>query len=110
VAVGGAKCPGSKAQIAQPAPQKCVDTRKFGFRLHHAVGARVVKAVVFVNGKRRLKLSGKDITRVTLSKLPKKRFVVRVVATQNTGSQLISTRVYHGCKKTKPHTRARHHH
>ncbi len=110
VGVGGAKCPGSKAQIAQPAPQKCVDTRKFSFRLHHAVGAKVVKAVIYVNGKRRLSLKGKGITRVTLSKLPKKRFVVRVVATQNTGSQLISTRVYHGCKKTKPHTRARHHH
>jgi beta-glucosidase len=110
VGVGGAKCPGSKAQIAQPAPQKCVDTRKFSFRLHHAFGARVVKAVVFVNGKRRLSLKGKGLTRVTLRKLPKKRFVVRVVATQNTGSQLISTRVYHGCKKTKPHTRARHHH
>jgi beta-glucosidase len=109
VAVGGAKCPGAKAQIASPPRQRCVDTRKFGFRLHHAVGARVVKVVVFVNGKRRLSLKGRDLTRVTLRKLPRKRFVVRVVATQNTGSQLISTRVYHGCKKTRPHTRARHH-
>jgi hypothetical protein len=109
VAVGGAKCPGAKAQIARPAPRRCVDTRKFGFRLHHAVGARVVKVVVFVNGKRRLSLRGRDLTRVTLRKLPKKRFVVKVVATQNTGSQLISTRVYHGCKKTRPRTRAHHH-
>lgn len=109
VGVGGAKCKGAKAQIARPAPRRCVDTRKFGFKLHHAVGARVVKVVVFVNGKRRLALKGRDLTRVTLRKLPKKRFVVKVVSTQNTGSQLISTRVYHGCKKTKPHTRARHH-
>jgi beta-glucosidase len=110
VAVGGAKCPKAKAQIARPAPRRCVDTRKFGFKLHHAVGARVVAVEVFVNGKRRLKLRGRDLTRVTLRKLPKKRFVVRVVSTQNTGSQLISTRVYHGCKKTRPHTRAHHHH
>ena len=110
VAVGGAKCPKAKAQIARPAPRRCVDTRKFSFKLHHAVGARVVKVAVFVNGKRRLRLSGKALTRVTLRKLPKKRFVVRVVATQNTGSQLISTRVYHGCKKTRPRTRAHHHH
>ncbi|MEA2422458.1 MAG: beta-glucosidase, partial [Thermoleophilaceae bacterium] len=108
VAVGGAKCPGALAQIARPAPQACVDTRKFGFKLHHAVGARVVKAVVFVNGKRKLGLRGGDIRRVTLTKLPRRRFVVKVVATQNTGSQLISTRVYHGCKKTRPHTRAHH--
>src|SRR3954469_15715811 len=109
VAVGGAKCLGAKAQIASPRKQRCVDTRKFGFKLHHAVGARVVKVVVYVNGKRRLSLKGRSLTRVTLRKLPRKRFVVRVVATQNTGSQLISTRVYHGCKKTRPHTRARHH-
>src|SRR4051794_5879622 len=106
VTVGGAKCPGAKAQIASPRKQRCVDTRKFGFKLHHAVGARVVKVVVYVNGKRRLSLKGRSLTRVTLRKLPRKRFVVRVVATQNTGSQLISTRVYHGCKKTRPHTRA----
>src|SRR4051794_2973452 len=109
VAIGGAKCPGAKAQLASPPRQRCVDTRKFGFKLHHAVGARVVKVIVYVNGKRRLSLKGRSLTRVTLRKLPRKRFVVKVVATQNTGSQLISTRVYHGCKKTRPHTRAHHH-
>ena len=109
VSVGGAKCPGRVAAIARPAVRGCVDTRKFGFKLHHAVGARVVKVEVFVNGKRRLKLKGRDISRITLRRLPKRRFVVRIVATQNTGSQLISRRVYHGCKKTRPHTRAHHH-
>jgi beta-glucosidase len=108
VSVGAAKCAGAVAHIAR-APTKCVDTRKFGFALHHAVGARVVKVVVFVNGKRRLSLRGTNITRVTLTKLPRKRFVVRVVATQNTGSRLTSTRTYHGCKKTRPRTRAHHH-
>jgi hypothetical protein len=108
VSVGTAKCPGALAHIAGAAT-RCVDTRKFGFALHHAVGARVVKVVVFVNGKRRLSLSGSDIKRVTLTRLPRKRFVVRVVATQNTGSRLTSTRTYHGCRKTRPRTRAHHH-
>jgi hypothetical protein len=61
--------------------------------------------VVFVNGKRRLSLRGKDIRRVTLTRLPQTKFVVKVVATQNTGSRLISTRTYTGCKKSRPHTR-----
>ena len=39
---------------------------------------------------------------------PKKRFVVKIVATENTGSQLISTRVYDGCKKSRPRTRHGH--
>jgi hypothetical protein len=109
VSVGGAKCPGKVASIARPAPRGCVDTRKFSFKLHHPISARVVKVIVFVNGKRRFALKGQSITRITLRRLPRRRFVVRIVATQNTGSQLISRRVYHGCKKTRPRTRARHH-
>jgi beta-glucosidase len=108
VSVGGAKCAGALAHIAS-AKAKCVDTRKFSFVLHHAVGAHVVKVAVFVNGKRRLSLRGKDIRRVTITRLPKKRFVVKIVATQNTGSRLISTRTYNGCKKSRPRTRAHHH-
>ena len=109
MAVGGAKCPGALAHVARPAQFRCVDTRKFGFKLHHAVGARVVKVVGVrerqaAAGAARPGHHARDAPR-----LPKKRFVVRVVATQNTGSQLISTRVYHGCKKTRPRTRAHHH-
>jgi beta-glucosidase len=108
VAVGGARCKGALANVARPAPRRCVDTRSFTFKLHHAAGARVVKVMVFVNGKRRLSLRGRDIQRVTVARLPKRRFVVGVVSTWNTGGQLISTRVYTGCKKSRPRTRHGH--
>jgi hypothetical protein len=93
----------------QKAAKRCVDRRKFSFKLHHAPKARVVKVVVYVNGKRKLVKRGKDIRRVTIRRLPKRRFVVRIVATQSSGSQLISTRTYKGCSKGKPRVRARHH-
>jgi beta-glucosidase len=109
VSVGGASCPGAAAHISRPAA-RCVDTRRFAFKLHHPVGARVVKVVVYVNGKRKLTRRGRNITRVSIARLPRKRFVVKIVATQNTGAQLISTRVYSGCKKSRPHTRSRHPH
>jgi hypothetical protein len=109
VSVGGASCPGAAAHIRRPV-QKCVDTRRFSFKLHHPVGARVVRVVVYVNGKRRVTKRGRNITRVSISRLPKKRFVVKIVATQNTGAQLISTRVYDGCKKSRPRTTSRHPH
>jgi hypothetical protein len=94
--------------LKQPTRTRCVDRRKFSFRLHHARGARVVKVAVYVNGKRKLRRKGRNITRVTLRRLPKRKFRVRIVATQSTGSQLISTRTYRGCKKSRPHTRAHH--
>jgi beta-glucosidase len=104
VSVGGASCPGAVAHVRRPA-SKCVDTRGFTFTLHHPVGARVVKVVVYVNGKRKLTRRGRNIKRVSIARLPKKHFVVKIVQTQNTGARLISTRVYDGCKKSRPHTR-----
>jgi hypothetical protein len=85
--------------------KRCVDRRKFSFRLHHAKRARVVKVVVYVNGKRKLRRRGHSIRRITLRRLPKKRFKVRIEATQSTGGKLISTRTYRGCRKSRPHTR-----
>src|SRR3954471_9906362 len=104
VSIGGASCAGAVAHIRRPA-SKCVDTRRFSFKLHHPVGARVVKVVIYVNGKRKLTKRGRNITRVSIKRLPKKHFVVKIVQTQNTGARIISTRVYNGCKKSRPHTR-----
>jgi beta-glucosidase len=107
VSVGGAKCPGAAAHIGRPT-QKCVDARRFAFKLHHAVGARIVRVAVYVNGRKRLSLRGRDIRRVSIARLPRKRFTVKIVSTSSTGAQLISTRVYHGCKKTRPRTHRGH--
>jgi hypothetical protein len=82
----------------------CADTRKFSFRLHHDRGKRVTRVVVYVNGKRRLSRRGRNLSRVTIRRLPQKRFVVRIVSTQSNGVRRISTRVYRGCTKGKPHT------
>ncbi|HEX8052105.1 MAG TPA: hypothetical protein VF517_03870, partial [Thermoleophilaceae bacterium] len=57
-----------------------------------------------VNGKRRLRVKGKDVRRIALEKLPQKRFVVRIRAVHSNGTEIISTRVYKGCKQSKPKT------
>jgi DNA-binding beta-propeller fold protein YncE len=80
---------------------KCVDRRRFRFKLH----GRVVKVEVFVNGVRRAMRKGHFVRSVSIRKLPKKRFVVRVVSTFANGSKRESVRVYRGCKKSKPRTR-----
>src|SRR3954470_20340418 len=83
---------------------KCVDRRRFRFKLH----GKVVKVEVFVNGVRKvMKKGGKGrfVRFVTLQKLPRKRFVVRVVTTLASGSKRDSVRVYRGCRKSRPRTR-----
>jgi hypothetical protein len=88
-----------------PDARRCIDRRKFTFRLHHARGARVVRVVAYVNGKRVKRVRGRNIRRITLKRLPRRKFTVRIVSTQNTGSKLISVRKYKGCRKGKPRTR-----
>jgi hypothetical protein len=92
-----------------PASRRCVDTRKFKFRLHHARGARVVAVRLSVNGRRALSRRGRDIGAVTLRRLPKSTFTVRIVVTYSNGSKRTSMRTYIGCKKSRPRTRSHHH-
>ncbi len=85
--------------------RSCTDKRRFRFKLHHGPRARVVSVRVYVNGKLRLRRRGHDIRAVVLPRLPRKRSVVKIVATQSSGSKLVSTRVYGRCTKGRPHTR-----
>jgi hypothetical protein len=92
-----------------PGAIRCADRRRFTFTLHHARRARVVRVEAFVNGKRKLRRRGRDIRHLTLRRLPQRKFTVRIVATQSSGSKLISTRTYRGCRKSRPRTHAHHH-
>jgi hypothetical protein len=95
---------GCAAASGLPSNTHCVDTRRFRFRLHHYRRARVVKVQVYVNGKRKLTRRGRDLKSVTIGRLPQRAFSVKIVSTQSTGSKLVSSRTYRGCKKSRPHT------
>jgi hypothetical protein len=92
-----------------PTPAACDDTRRFAFKLHHGRRTRIVKVVVFVNGRKVVTRRGRNIGRVSISPLPQSDFTVRIVTTHSNGSKLISSRRYSGCSKGKPKTKARHH-
>jgi hypothetical protein len=91
-----------------PSSARCVDRRKFSFKLHRYRRARIVRVRAYVNGKRTVNRRGRDIRRVTIRRLPQGTFTVKIVSTQSTGSQLVSTRTYRGCKKSRPRTRGHH--
>src|SRR3954451_24056020 len=90
--------------LGLPRVRGCVDRRKFKFNLHHAPGPKVIEVDIFINNKFTRVVAGPNIKKLTLKKLPIGRFKVRLVATQDSGSQLISQRKYVGCKKSKPKT------
>jgi DNA-binding beta-propeller fold protein YncE len=82
---------------------RCVDRRRFRFKLGGS--RRVTQVDVYVNGVRKVHRKGKHIRFVTLERLPKRRFVVRIVSRFANGAKRESVRTYRGCKKSKPRTR-----
>jgi hypothetical protein len=63
-----------------------------------------VEVYVYVNGKRVLHRRGHDLHAVTIRRLPKRRFTVRIEVFKSDGTESVSVRHYHGCHKSKPHS------
>jgi hypothetical protein len=76
----------------------CGSRRTFAIRLSEPRRGHLVRAAVFVDGRRVKVVRGKRLrARVNLSGLPRGRYVVRVVARTNTGRTLVRTRRYRTC-------------
>jgi alpha-glucosidase (family GH31 glycosyl hydrolase) len=87
--------------------RRCVDRRKFRFTIDQPRRGRIVRAMVFVNGKRRKVVRGRRVRRVVIARLPRGRFTVRIVARWSSGPRTVSVRRYVGCRKRPPRTRVR---
>jgi murein tripeptide amidase MpaA len=87
----------------------CVDKRKLTLQAHKPAKRRLVRIVVFVNGKRTKTVKGRRARsgRVRLSKLKplRGRYRVTVIAYATRDYRRVTTRVYKGCKKGRPTTR-----
>jgi hypothetical protein len=90
--------------VALPEHHSCLDRRKFHFRLHHGAHTRVVEVYAYVNGKRVLHRQGHDLHAITLRRLPKGHFTVRIEVFKSDGTESVSVRRYHGCRKGPPHS------
>lgn len=96
--------------LGLPSNHRCIDTRKWKFKLHHPSNDRIKDVQVFINGKKKVHKTGSNINRLTLKKLPKKKFRVKIIATRASGVESISKRTYKGCKKGRAKTRGVHPH
>lgn len=87
-------------------PASCRRPSRFRFKLHRVPGTRVVRVDLFVDGKRRLRRAGRDVRRVAVAGLRRTgKLRIRIVATHNTGSKVVSTRSWNGCRKSGPKNR-----
>jgi predicted acyl esterase len=90
-------------------PVQCADRRKFTFRIHQPKKGRVVRVRAYVNGKLSKSVKGRRVTRLTLRRLPRGVFTVKIVAVTDKRSRTISVRRYKGCKKSRPRTHVHRH-
>jgi dienelactone hydrolase len=77
----------------------CGDKRRI-VPLHYRV--RIVRAIVYVNGKRVKVYRGRSIKRVPIPEAGSGRHVVKIVLVSSKGRRYTSVRTYNGCKKTRP--------
>jgi putative CocE/NonD family hydrolase len=102
--VAGFPIPGALGNCSKAKKKACIDRRKFRFTIDQPRKGRIVRVTAYVNGKRRVVKRGKRVTTLTLRRLPKGTFKVKIVALAKNGQRTISVRTYKGCVKSAPHT------
>ncbi|HEY3186378.1 MAG TPA: sialidase family protein, partial [Solirubrobacteraceae bacterium] len=102
---GAAPSSGGAALTSPPPPRGCVAAQRLIFRIGRVPGGRVVRAVVYVNGRRLLRVRGRDLRRVSFARPRGTRLVVRIVTTNNKRGRVVTVRSYRGCKRSPLKTR-----
>jgi dienelactone hydrolase len=116
-------CPGMNADDGEPARYSYVDIVKGADQAGTAPGAtavngcartpsrvvrirytaaRIVRADVYINGKRVATTKGRRLSRVEIPPAGGGRYVAKVVLRASDGRRFTSVRTYDGCKKTRP--------
>jgi hypothetical protein len=86
---------------ATPAGSGCGRKAHRTVRLHYR-HRRVVRATIFINGKRVRVYRGHSLKRIDIPLAGSARHRVKIVLRFNRGPRHVSVRTYRGCKKTKP--------
>jgi putative CocE/NonD family hydrolase len=96
----GTRLPGPPSALFAPArapARTCAASRRLRFRVRAAHGRRVVRVAAYVNGRRVLLRRGQNLRSVSFARPGAKRFVVKIVSTDNRGKRSVKTRRLKGC-------------
>jgi hypothetical protein len=92
--------PGSGGGASGGGIRGCGDKPGRVVPLHYKV--RIVRASVYINGRRVRVYRGRSLHRVVIPEAGGGRHVVKIVLVSSNGRHYASVRTYKGCKKTKP--------
>ena len=95
------KVPITLTVTGKTAPSACVAPRRLSLGLHQSRGARVVEALVYVNGKLVHRYRQRSLRKLVFARPAAARFTLRIVTKLSDGEQWLSTATYSGCKHSK---------
>jgi subtilase family serine protease len=90
-----------RARIRGPRRPTCVRGGKLTFRLRAAAGHRIVKAVAYVNGRRKLTRTGHNLKRVVVRRPSRGRVRIRIVVTSDSGRRTTFSKAYRACARRR---------
>ena len=93
--------------LGLPSNVACARRARWKFHLHAPRRERIVRARVYLNGKRVRTFRGRPLRHITLRLPTNRSFTLRIVTRTNTGARVVSVRRYQACTKTRPRTRVR---
>ena len=79
----------------------CIAAAQLKLRLRHSQRARVTTVEVYVNGKRWLRRRGDNLRAVTLTRIPRGRFTVRIVKSLSNERTLSYAHAYRACSASR---------
>jgi hypothetical protein len=92
-----------------PAAPTCTVPKRLSFVQHPEAPVREIKAVIEINGKRQRTITGRRITRVTITRPQAATFTLTVVATLSDGEVVSHRQSFSGCAHSSVHTVVLHH-
>ena len=83
--------------VPAAAPVPCASRRSATFKLRRPRGKRIVRVAVYVDGKLATRRRGRNLRAVTIRRLPRGSFVVKIVTRRNDGKRATRVKTYRGC-------------
>jgi hypothetical protein len=90
-------------------PTACTSARRLSFHIRPVRRGRVVRVVVYVNGRVLLRRRGHRITAVSFARPAGTVLRVRIVSTNNRGGSVVSRRTFRVCSRTPVRGRTHRH-
>jgi hypothetical protein len=98
---------GPRSALGLPSNKRCRPSQSFTFQVRPPRGLRLKRALIYVNGHLVARLGRTQLAhRLSLTNLPPRRFMVKIVARTTSGKRLAASRQYRVCRNSHANPRA----